>query len=261
MKKPEFVNFLLEEEDGIATFTSNRPEVMNALNIDSHLDMLKFIPYFEQAEHLRVAIITGAGEKAFIAGADINNLKVATGIESLNGRMRRALSMLESCSKPVIAAVNGYAFGGGLELALACDIRIVSDNALLALPETDLGILPGTGGTQRLPRIVGVGVAKDMILGGRRLNAQEAVQFGLAYKCVPVAEIMTETKKIAGKIAARGPLGLQMAKKAINESLFTDVKSGVEYEALCLAVTFESEDKLEGTTAFLEKRKPVFTGK
>ena len=261
-KARKFTNFLLEEEGPIAIFTSNRPEVMNALDVISHQEIIDFVAYYEQAEHLRVAIITGAGEKAFVAGADITTVRAAKGIPSLiGGKMRKGLSMLENCHKPIIAAINGYAFGGGLELALACDIRIVSDNALMALPETDLGILPGTGGTQRLPRIVGVGVAKDMILGGRRLNAQEAVQFGLAYKSVPVEQLMDETKKIAGKMALRGPVALHLAKKTINQSLFTDLKTGIEYESLSLAVLFESEDKAEGTTAFLEKRKPQFSGK
>lgn len=259
--KPDFVNFLLEEKGEIAIFTSNRPEVMNALDLTSHQEIIDFAAYFESAGHLRVAIITGAGEKAFVAGADINNIKSAKGISSLKSRLRHGLSLLENSSKPVIAAINGYAFGGGLELALACDIRIVADEAVVGLPETGLGILPGAGGTQRLPRMVGMSVAKDMILAGRKLNAQEAVQYGLAYKSVPRSELLKEAEKIARRMIANGPVALHLAKKSIHAAMDSDMRTGLELEALSLALLFESEDKLEGASAFLEKRMPNYKGK
>ncbi len=258
--KPEFKNFLLEEDGPVAIFTSNRPEVMNAMNLDSNIDVLNFIDYLEKSEHLRVGIITGAGDKAFIAGADLNAVKVQTGIESLQSKLRVCLSAIENCSKPIIAAINGFAFGGGFELALACDIRLVSENAVLGLPETGLGFIPGGGGTQRLSRLVGVGIAKDMILAGRTLTAQEAVQYGVAMKVFPLENLMDEAKKLAHKMALRGPVALNLGKKLINASLYTDQNTGCMAESLALAILFDSKDKLEGIDAFMEKRKPQFKG-
>lgn len=257
---PGFKNFLLKEEGAVAVFTSNRPEIMNALDYDSNLDLLRFVDHLESAKHLRVAIITGAGDKAFMAGADLNAVRAQSGVKSLQSKLRVALAALENCSKPIIAAINGYAFGGGFELALACDIRLAAENALLGLPETGLGFIPGAGGTQRLARMAGVGVAKDMILGGRTLNAQEAVQYGIAMKAVPPHNLMEEAEKLAGKMILRGPIALNVGKKAINASLYTDPATGCAIESLALAILFDSKDKLEGTSAFLEKRKPKFTG-
>ncbi len=257
---PIFKNFLLQEEGPIAVLTSNRPEVMNALDLQSNIELIQFADYMEKSEHLRVAIITGAGDKAFIAGADINAVRAQSGVKSLRSNLRIALAALENCSKPVIAAVNGYAFGGGFELSLACDIRIVSENAMLGLPETGLGFIPGAGGTQRLSRMAGVGVAKDMILGGRTLTAQEAVQYGIAMKAVPLEKLMDEARKLAGKMVLRGPIALNVGKKVINASLFTDPATGCTMESLALAILFDSKDKMEGTSAFLEKRKPQFKG-
>jgi enoyl-CoA hydratase len=261
MSVPKFNHFLYEETDGIAIFTANRPEVMNALNSECQADILHFAEFIEETDRIRVAILTGAGDKAFIAGADINNIKTAEGISSLNSRLRRGLDLLESSSKPVIGAINGYALGGGCETALACDIRIASENAVFGLPETGLGVLPGAGGTQRLASIVGVGVAKDMILGGRYLTAQDAYQQGLVMKVVPQSELMNQAVKLAKKIIAKGPVALSIAKKMINASMYTDRKTGVFMESLGLAVLFESEDKFEGASAFLEKRTPVFKGR
>jgi enoyl-CoA hydratase len=258
--KPAFKNFLLEEDGAVAVFTSNRPQVMNALNPDSSTDLLRFVDYLESAEHLRVAIITGAGDKAFIAGADLNAVREQSGLESLRGKMRISFTAIENCAKPVIAAINGFAFGGGFELALACDIRLVAENALLGLPETGLGLIPGVGGTQRLSRMAGVGIAKDMILGGRTLNAQEAVQFGIAMKSLPQDQLMGEAKKLAEKMLLKGPIALNVGKKVLNASIYTDTATGCTMESLALAILFDSKDKLEGTSAFLEKRKPQFKG-
>jgi enoyl-CoA hydratase len=260
LTKPTFKNFLLEEEGPVAIFTSNRPEVMNAMNLDSNIDLLNFAEYLEHAEHLRVAIITGAGDKAFSAGADLNAVRAQSGVKSLQSKLRISLAALENCSKPIIAAINGFAFGGGFELALACDIRLVSENAMLGLPETGLGVIPGAGGTQRLSRMVGIGVAKDIILGGRTLNPQEAVQFGVAMKAVPLENLMDEAKKLAGKMVLKGPIALNVGKKVLNASMYTDTATGCTMEALALAILFDSKDKLEGTSAFLEKRKPQFKG-
>lgn len=257
---PVFKNFLLEEEGPVAVFTSNRPEIMNALDYESNLDILRFVDYLESAGHLRVAIIIGAGDKAFIAGADLNAVRVQSGVKSLKSKLRMALSALENCSKPIIAAINGYAFGGGFELALACDIRLVAENAVLGLPETGLGFIPGAGGTQRLSRMAGIGVAKDVILGGRTLNAGEAVQYGIAMKAVPQEQLMGEAKKLAGKMALRGPIALDVGKKTINASLYTDPATGCMMESLALSILFDSRDKLEGIAAFQEKRRPQFMG-
>lgn len=262
MERPKFHHFLYEEKDQIAIFTAHRPEVLNALNMDCQDDLLQFATYFETASHLRVAIITGSGDKAFIAGADINNVKTGHGVSSLHRtKMRQALNALENCSKPIICAVNGYALGGGFEVALACDIRVASENAVFGLPETNLGILPGSGGTQRLPRFVGLGVAKDVIMGGRTLKAQEAYTYGLVMKVVEQSELMNTAFKVAGKMLNKGPVALEVVKKMINASMYTDISTGMMMESMGLAVLMETEDKLEGTAAFLEKRTPQFQGK
>ena len=261
LEQPKFNHFLYEERGPVAVFTANRPEVMNAINHACQEDLVKFALWLEEAEHLRCAVITGAGDKAFVAGADINNLRSGTGLTSYkNGNMRRAFSALESCSKPVICAVNGWAMGGGFELALACDVRIASENARFGFPETDLGVLPGECGTQRLARFVGLGVAKDVILAGRVLTAQEAYNYGLVMQVVPRAELLDAALKTAGRMLKKGPLALEISKKLLNPSRSTDMDSGVFMESLGLAVLMGTRDKQEGASAFLEKRTPEFTG-
>ena len=179
----EYQNFKLEiDEQGIAVFTANRPEKMNALNDLSWAEMNQFFTWADKADEVKVIIVTGAGEKAFIAGADLNSLKTKKSTDCLGGAGQKALDLIQKCSKPVIAAVNGYAFGGGCETAIACDFRVVSEDALFALPETGLGLLPGAGGTQRLARLIGLGRAQDVILLGRKIGGPEAVQIGLATK-------------------------------------------------------------------------------
>lgn len=262
MERPAFRYLLCEERtDGIVILTIDRPEVMNALNHDCQEELCQFASYFDTAAHLKSLIITGAGDKAFAAGADIRMLEAACGIFSLNSRLRQALLSLENCSKPVLCAVNGYAFGGGFELALACDIRIVSENALFALPEVSLGILPGAGGTQRLARMAGIGVAKEVILAGRRLSAREAVQYGLAMKAVPLSGLMDETLNVARRILAMGPAAIQITKGLINAAGYTDPRTGQMMEGLGLAVLFETKDKAEGVSAYLERRRPNFSGR
>ncbi|MBQ9687145.1 MAG: enoyl-CoA hydratase/isomerase family protein [Oscillospiraceae bacterium] len=257
----EFKHFLLTiDEDGIAVFTANHPEKLNAMDADSWREMIAFFTWADTAEEVKAIIVTGAGDKAFIAGADINSLAVKRPVDCLNDIGQDANRLIENCSKPVVCAVNGYAFGGGCEVAIACDFRIVAENALFALPETGLGILPGAGGTKRLSRLIGLGRAKDMILLGTQVDAQEAVRIGLASKCVPQDQLMDEARRVCKKLLKRGPVAIKVAKKVLNAS-FTcgdDVSSMLEY--LALSALCGTEDKQEGVTSFLEKRKPSYKG-
>ncbi|MDR0880601.1 MAG: enoyl-CoA hydratase/isomerase family protein [Clostridioides sp.] len=254
-------NFLLAVEDGIATLTINRPEVRNAMNTECYAELHKLIDWAEAEESVKVIIITGSGEKAFVSGADIVAVKALTGVKNIDSTSKKTMKAIEDCTKPVIAALNGVAFGGGCELALACDIRIVAEKAKLGLPETSLGIIPGAGGTQRLARIAGIGIAKEMILGGRVLNAQEIVNFGMAMKVVPLESLIDECKTVANTMISKGPLALSVAKKLITASMNTDIETGLLLENFAFGVLLDSEDKLEGANSFLEKRKAIFQGK
>lgn len=257
----EFQNFKLEiDEQGIAVFTANRPEKMNALNDVSWAEIHDFFTWADKAEEVKVIIVTGAGDKAFIAGADLNMLKVKKSTDCLGGAGQKALNCIQQCSKPVIAAVNGYAFGGGCETAIACDFRVVSSNAIFALPETGLGILPGAGGTQRLSRLIGLGRAQDVILLGRKIGAEEAVSIGLATRCVAQEELMTEAKKMAGKLIAKGPVAIRIAKRVVQASMSSSQEVGELLEMLALSALCSTEDKNEGVTSFLEKRAPEYKG-
>ncbi|MBM6871381.1 enoyl-CoA hydratase-related protein [Pseudoflavonifractor phocaeensis] len=258
----ELKNFKLEiDPQGVAVLTANRPEKRNAMNDLSWREVNEFFTWADTAPEVKVVILTGAGDKAFIAGADIGSLAVKKSTDCLGGAAQKALDKIESCAKPVIAAVNGYAFGGGCEVAIACDFRVVSENAVFALPETGLGILPGAGGTQRLARLVGLGRAKDVILLGRKIGAQEAVQIGLATKCVPQAELLAEAGKMASKLIAKGPVALRIAKRVVQASLSASQDVGMLTEMLALSVLCSTEDKAEGVGAFLEKRAPAYQGK
>lgn len=258
----EFQNFSLSvNEKGIAFFTANRPEKLNAMNDRSWFELRQFFEEADKDPSIRAVIVTGAGEKAFVAGADIGSLKEKRSTDCLGGAGQKALDQIENCSKPVIAAVNGYAFGGGCELALACDLRIVSENAQFALPETGLGILPGAGGTQRLARIIGLGRAKEMILLGRKIRGAEAVQIGLAYKCVPIGELLTEAEKMADAVLAKGPVAINLSKKVVKASLSSSQDVGMLLEMLALSTLCSTEDKQEGVEAFLEKHAPVYKGR
>lgn len=258
----QFKDYLLEIKDGVAVLTVNRPEVRNAMNTECYKELGSFIEQAENDDEIRVIIITGAGDKVFVSGADISALATVKGTTNVKtGASKEALLKIENCSKPVIAAVNGVAYGGGFELALACDIRIASENAKFGFPETGLGLLPGAGGTQRLSRIAGIGVAKDVILAGRTIYASEAPSLGIVMKTVPPEQLMEESKKVAARMAKKGPLALNLAKKAINASLDTDKNTGLTLEQMAFCVLLDSDDKTEGTKAFLEKRNPNFTGK
>ncbi|GHU64489.1 3-hydroxybutyryl-CoA dehydratase [Clostridia bacterium] len=253
--------FTLKLEDGIAYFTINRPEARNALNLDCFDDLNRFLDFIAESDEVKIAILTGAGEKAFIAGADINNVRTKTGVQHLRKpSLEPILRRIETCDIPIIAAVNGYAFGGGFELALACDIRIASENAQFGLPETSLGIYPGAGGTQRLPRIAGIGVAKEVILAGRILKAEEAKTLGIVMAVVPLDQLLAQATDVAKRMMAKGPVALTLAKKVIAASADTDITTGAFIEALGYCILLNTKDKTEGTDAFLEKRPPAFTG-
>jgi enoyl-CoA hydratase/carnithine racemase len=254
---------LVEEKDGIAVLTLNRPKVMNSFNfallhsLKDQVDALKF------NTNVRVVIITGAGQKAFCAGAD---LKERTTFDELQVKefiftIRNLFTSIEYLNKPVIAAINGVALGGGTELALACDIRIAAMNASMGLTETRLAIIPGAGGTQRLPRLIGRGKAKELIFTGRRVDAREALQIGLVNQICDPESLLGECQKMAAMICETGPIAIEQAKYAINYGLETDLHTGLGIESNAYWVTIPTEDRLEGLAAFQEKRKPVYKGK
>ena len=252
-------HLLLDYDGGVATLTVKRPEVRNALDTAT---VLEFHQALEEARARRVSvlIITGAGDKAFVSGADIRAIRERGRDDALAGINSRLMTAVEGHEAVTIAAVNGYALGGGCELALACDLRIAAENAIFGLPEPSLGIIPGAGATQRLPRLVGLGRAKEMILTGARWDARKALELGLVSEVVPLSELPGAARAMAAKVLALGPLAVRLAKAALNASMQTGLAAGLMYESAIQAITFESKDKLEGTSAFLEKRKPEFTG-
>ena len=262
----EFKNIIYEKdkEKGIVKLTINRPEVRNALNTATRQDIRNAIEEIEKDGDVRVVIITGAGEKAFISGADITAFKDATPImmeESASTLGQQLLSDIENLSVPVIAMINGFCLGGGQELAMCCDIRIASENAKFGQPEVNVGIFPGAGGTQRLPRLIGWGKAKELIYTGRIIDATEAERIGLVDKVVPLEKLEEEVNQLAETIASKSPLIIKLAKKAINKGMYTDLAAGLAYEKANFALCFATEDHTEGVTAFLEKRKPEFKGR
>lgn len=259
-----YENILLErEEGGIAVLTVNRPKALNALNAQTVREIEAAVAEVAADDGVRALVITGAGEKAFVAGADINEinaLKSAADGARMAARGQQVFFALERLGKPVIAAINGFALGGGCELALACDIRLASESAKLGLPEINLGILPGYGGTQRLARLVGKGAAKLMVFGGDMVTASEALRIGLVDRVVPAAELADAARALARQYAAKAPVALAMAKAAVNLGLEVDLDRGCAIEATHFGVVCATEDRVEGTTAFLEKRKAVFKG-
>jgi len=257
-------NILLkEEQDGVLLLTLNRPEVMNSFNFDLLNALKEQIEDVRFKPEVRVIIVTGAGEKAFCSGADLKERVTLSPIQVKEYifTIRNLFTSIEQLNKPVIAAVNGIALGGGTELALASDIRIASMNASMGLTETRLAIIPGAGGTQRLPRLVGRGKAKELIFTGRRIIAEEALQIGLVNAICEKEKLIPEAMKMAAMICETGPIAIEQAKYAINYGLETDLHTGLAIESNAYWVTIPTEDRLEGLAAFREKRKPVYKGK
>lgn len=259
----EYKNIEVKIEKGIATITINRPKALNALNTETLEELKNVLEVLQNDDGVKVIVITGAGEKAFVAGADISEMKDMSVFEAKKFAElgQKVFRKIELMKKPVIAAVNGYALGGGCELALACDIRIASRNAKFGQPEVGLGIIPGFGGTQRLPRIVGVSKAKELIYTGDMIDAEEALRIGLISKVVEQEKLLEEAYGIAKKIMSKGLVAVSLAKEAINKSLEVDIDSGMEYEANAFAMCFGTQDQKEGMAAFLEKRAPKFEGR
>jgi len=257
-----YENIVFELAEGIATITFNRPKALNALNGQLLDELSAALDEIDTNADVRVLILTGAGEKAFVAGADITELAT---FNTLQGKLfarkgQTIIGRLQALSIPVIAAVNGFALGGGSEMALACDFIYASENAMFGLPEIKLGIIPGFGGTQRLPRLIGINRAKEMIYTGKMVPAAEAAAIGLVNSVFAPENLLAETIKTAREIAARGRVSLRAAKQVINSGLNVDLATGCQMEVDAFAICMASQDAKEGTSAFLEKRKAAFNG-
>jgi enoyl-CoA hydratase len=258
-----YENLLYEKRDAVAVITLNRPKVLNALNRRTLEELDACVREFLAEDSLRVAILTGAGEKAFVAGADINELAVLSPVAGRDYGLfgQSVLDRIERAPKPVIAAINGFALGGGCELAMACHLRLAADTAKLGQPEVKLGIIPGYGGTQRLARLVGKGRALQVVLTGEPISAEEAWRIGLVNAVVPAAELMKTAEEWAKKIAANAPLAIRFAIEAVNHGLDMTLPEGLYLEATLFSLCCTTEDMKEGTRAFLEKRPAKLTGK
>jgi len=254
---------LLEKLEGrVALLTVNRPDKMNALNSAVRQGLFDAVESLRHDDEVRVVVLTGAGDRAFIAGADIGEFKDARAVEQYRAMQESNIySLLEDFPKPIIAMIHGYCLGGGCELAMACDIRIASDRARLGQPEVNLGIIPGGGGTQRLPRLVGEGRAALMIMSGAMIGAEEAGAIGLVDKVFPAEELRDRTLEIARDIAAKSPIALQAAKESILAARRMPLDEGLKFERAWFGLLFSTEDKEEGVGAFLEKRSPDFKGR
>jgi enoyl-CoA hydratase/carnithine racemase len=252
-----------ETADGVATVTLNRPDVLNAMNSAMRLELLEVFTLLRTDDEVRAVIVTGAGERAFSAGADIREfLEPPVPVRFREQRKRIDFRReMDRCPQPIIAAIRGFALGGGLELALACDIRIATEDALLGLTEVDLGIIPGGGGTQRLPRVVGRGKALEMILTGARVPAAEALRLGLVERVVPVTELMQTAADLARTIADKAPVALRYAKEAVVAGLELPLADGLRLENDLATLLRTTEDRVEGARAFVEKRKPRWSGR
>jgi enoyl-CoA hydratase len=259
----QFENILFEIRNHIAYVTVNRPKVLNALNMATMEELRRAFTAAKEDPAVRAVIFTGAGEKAFIAGADVGELAKHNAIQGkeYTHRGQSVLDLIENLGKPVIACINGFALGGGCEIAMACAMRLASENAKLGQPEVKLGIIPGYGGTQRLPRLVGRGIAMQLVLTGEMITAQEAHRIGLVNEVVAQGELIPRAEAIARKIIANAPLAVQYAMEAVNKGLEMTQAEGLFLEATLFGVCCASEDKTEGTTAFLEKRQANFKGK
>ena len=258
----EFKNLLVEINEGVGVVTINRPQALNALNADTILELFHAFTAMETNSKIKFVILTGAGSKAFVAGADIAEMlnfdPIAAREFAFSGQ--KMLNTIEKLSKPVIAAVGGFALGGGCELAMACDIRLASENAKFGQPEINLGTLPGFAGSQRLPRLIGKGLAKELIFTGDIIDAKEAHRIGLVNKVVEQDHLLAVAMKMAKKIAAKGAIAVRFCKEAINNGLEMDIDKACAYEADLFALSFATEDRAEGMQAFLEKRTANFKG-
>ena len=255
---------IYEKSEGIATITINRPEVRNALTQALMGELADAIEQADADEEVSVLVLTGAGEKAFVGGADINEVGARNTLTELGPKSRARRNVyirLEHLSKPSIAAVNGFALGGGCELAMACTLRIAADTARFGQPEINLGIIPGLGGTQRLARLVGKGNAMELVLTGDIIRADHALRIGMVNRVVPAAELMEETRALAKKLASKAPLALRAAKDAVDFGLEMSLDQALEFENRLFAIVSGSEDREEGVAAFLEKRQPQWKGR
>jgi len=259
----DFQNIRFEKKNQIAYVTIDRPKVLNALNMATMQELKQAFASIKDDDEIRVVILTGAGEKAFVAGADIGELSQHSPVSAkeYTHKGQAVVDAIEDLGKPVIACVNGFALGGGCELAMACTMRLASENARLGQPEVKLGLIPGYGGTQRLPRLVGKGIAMQLVLTGEMISAQEAHRIGLVNEVVPAGELIARAEAIAAKIIANAPLAIQYAMEAVNHGLDLPLAEGLFLEATLFGVCCATEDKNEGTKAFLEKRLAQFRGK
>lgn len=257
-----YKNLILEKEDGMAILFINRPEAMNALNDEVLKELSIVIPKISDDDEIKALIITGSGNKAFVAGADISYMEPLNAVEGRSFGIlgQEVFLAIENLEKPVIAAVNGFALGGGCELAMSADIRLASENAKFGQPEVGLGITPGFGGTQRLPRLVGEGIAKEIIFSGNIINAEEAYRIGLVNHVYPAEILLDEAKKLAKKIASNAPIAVKLSKVAINRGMQTDINTAMAIEADLFGICFATEDQKQGMSAFVNKEKPDFKG-
>jgi enoyl-CoA hydratase len=260
---PTLENLLYEKKDGIAYVTLNRPKVLNALNKATWGDLRAAFEDARDDATVRGVILTGAGDKAFIAGADISELATAGAVQAEESSRygQEVLNLVENLGKPVIAAVNGFALGGGCETAMACTIRVAAEHAKFGQPEVALGLIPGGGGTQRLPRLVGKGRALQLILSGEIISAQEAYRIGLVNEVVPATELITRAEAILKRIFSNAPLAVKFSLEAVNKGMETSQSEGLSLEASFFGLCAGTEDKREGTQAFLQKRRPQFQGR
>lgn len=257
-----YETILAEKKEGVAVITINRPDKLNALNKKVHEEGVAALEELRTDDEVRVVVFTGAGEKSFIAGADISEFAGQTPVTQRAVFQSKTLfNSIDTFPKPVIAMINGFCLGGGCELSLACDIRTASDNAKFGQPEINLGIIPGGGGTQRLTKLIGEGKSMELILTGDMIDAETARTLGLVNHVYSAGDLKEKTMKIAGKIASKSPIALQMAKEAVKTASKANLDEGLKREIDLFAITFSSEDKAEGVSAFLEKRKAQFKGK
>lgn len=259
----DYKYLLYSKEAGIGIVTINRPEALNALNGDVYNELYELFQEIEGDQDVRVVILTGSGERAFVAGADIAEMQPQNSIEinGFIGKARKASDRIYTLSKPVIAAITGFALGGGLELAMCCDLRVASEKARFGQPEINLGIIPGAGGTQRLTQLIGMTKAKELVYTGDMIDANTAFTIGLVNKVVPLDSLMTEAKGLARKLLSKSSIALSLAKKAVTYGAAMSLPSGLDLEAQCFALCFATEDQKEGMQAFIQKRKPEFKGK